>query len=191
MAGRRDDLLDAAIAVLGRAGTRGLTHRAVDAAAGVPVGTTSNYFRSRDALLAAVADRVVDRERVVFETLALVAPPTSPRDLARALAAFVRAATGPNRDLALSRFALLVEAANSPALAATMTDGAKVVNEWAEQWMSRAGLTDPRDLGLLGREVDALTLSQLSRPDPAFDPEEVLADLVDLLCSVSRSALGQ
>jgi len=39
--------------VLGESGSRGLTHRAVDSAAKVPPGTTSNYFRTRSALLEA------------------------------------------------------------------------------------------------------------------------------------------
>ncbi|MFC7482775.1 TetR/AcrR family transcriptional regulator [Luedemannella flava] len=59
MVNRRDDLLDAAITVLGEGGMRALTHRAVDAAAGLPAGSTSNYFRTRDALLGAVIDRFV------------------------------------------------------------------------------------------------------------------------------------
>ena len=45
-----------------------LTHRAVDAAAGVPTGTASNYW-GRRALLDALVDRVVDRERDRWEQL--------------------------------------------------------------------------------------------------------------------------
>lgn len=36
----------------------GLTHRAVDETTAVPRGTTSNYFRTRDALLAATAEHI-------------------------------------------------------------------------------------------------------------------------------------
>jgi DNA-binding transcriptional regulator YbjK len=56
---RRDALADAAIAIVARDGTHGLSHRAVDETAEVPRGTTSNYFRSRDALLEATVTRVV------------------------------------------------------------------------------------------------------------------------------------
>ncbi len=55
---RRDRLADAAIEVLARLGARGLTHRAVDAEAGEPPGTTSRYFRTRDALMSGVAQRI-------------------------------------------------------------------------------------------------------------------------------------
>jgi DNA-binding transcriptional regulator YbjK len=44
---RRRELADAGLAVLARDGARGLTHRAVDSAAGAPAGTASNYFRTR------------------------------------------------------------------------------------------------------------------------------------------------
>jgi DNA-binding transcriptional regulator YbjK len=57
---RREALADAAIAIIAAEGTHGLSHRAVDEAAGVPRGTTSNYFRSRDALLEAAVTRVVE-----------------------------------------------------------------------------------------------------------------------------------
>jgi DNA-binding transcriptional regulator YbjK len=55
---RRDRLADAAIELLAREGSRGLTHRAVDALAAQPPGTTSRYFRTRDALLRGVVERV-------------------------------------------------------------------------------------------------------------------------------------
>lgn len=57
---RRAELSDAAIDVVVRDGLHGLSHRAVDEAANVPRGTTSNYFRSRDALLEATTRRLMD-----------------------------------------------------------------------------------------------------------------------------------
>ena len=42
MADRRTAILDAALELVGTLGMRGLTHRAVDAAAGLPPGSTSN-----------------------------------------------------------------------------------------------------------------------------------------------------
>jgi DNA-binding transcriptional regulator YbjK len=55
---RRDRLADAAIEILANEGSRGLTHRAVDAQADQPPGTTSRYFRTRDALLRGVVGRI-------------------------------------------------------------------------------------------------------------------------------------
>jgi DNA-binding transcriptional regulator YbjK len=58
---RRAHVTDAALAILGREGGRALSHRAVDAAAGVPTGTTANYFSTRAALMLAMAERVFER----------------------------------------------------------------------------------------------------------------------------------
>jgi len=55
---RRETLLDAAIQVLGERGIRALTHRAVDAEAGVAAGSIANYFPTREALLEAIVERV-------------------------------------------------------------------------------------------------------------------------------------
>ncbi len=53
-------MADAAIAVLADHGARGLTHRAVDQAAGLPPGTTSNYARTREALLTLTLTRIAE-----------------------------------------------------------------------------------------------------------------------------------
>ena len=51
---------DTAITVLADQGARGLTHRAVDQAAGFPPGTTSNYARTREALLTLALTRIAE-----------------------------------------------------------------------------------------------------------------------------------
>ena len=61
----RQALLDAAVRVVGRAGLRGLTYRAVAAEAGVTQGLVAHHFGSRDrliheALLAAGAQSIGD-----------------------------------------------------------------------------------------------------------------------------------
>lgn len=58
---RRREILSAATTVLAHQGARGLTHRAVDRAAGLPEGSCSAYFRTRQALQQALADFVAER----------------------------------------------------------------------------------------------------------------------------------
>ena len=52
------ELLEAAVEVVAASGLRGLTHRAVDARAGLPEGTCSAYLRARLALLVGLTERV-------------------------------------------------------------------------------------------------------------------------------------
>jgi DNA-binding transcriptional regulator YbjK len=182
---RRTRILDAAIDVLGRQGVRALTHRAVDAEAGVPAGTTSNYFRTRDALVDAVVARFVERERDAFAELAAAHPPTTVQELAAVMARFVVTATTQRRELTLARFAILVEAAIQPRLRVPLREGAAEVRRWATAWLGAVGSSDPeRDLGVLANQADALTLHQLANPDPDFDPEPAL---VALLTAVVRA----
>jgi len=127
MSTRREELLDAAISVLGERGIHGLTHRAVDAAAGLPVGSTSNHFRTRDSLLNAVVERISVRENANWENLATTIFPVTPQELARAAAAFAQEATGTHRALTLARYAILVEAGIQPSLRAQLlATGARV-----------------------------------------------------------------
>jgi DNA-binding transcriptional regulator YbjK len=62
-ASRRRELCDAAIEILGEAGLKGLSHVKVDRRAGVAEGSTSVYFRTRRALVVAVAERLNERSR--------------------------------------------------------------------------------------------------------------------------------
>ncbi|QRX89823.1 TetR/AcrR family transcriptional regulator [Streptomyces noursei] len=78
---RRAALLDAAIEVLAREGARGLTFRALDVQAGVPVGTASNYFANRDAMLTQAGERVY--ERLEPDEAVIAAGLARPRDRAR------------------------------------------------------------------------------------------------------------
>src|SRR3954452_20690742 len=58
---RRRELLAAALQVVAADGLRGLTHRAVDRRAGLPEGTCSAYFRTREALQTGLTQYVAGR----------------------------------------------------------------------------------------------------------------------------------
>src|SRR6266508_1150931 len=179
MATRREQLLDAAITVLGERGIHALTHRAVDAAAGLPAGSTSNHFRTRDALLNAVVERFAARERANWEDLATTMYPVTPQDLARAMAVFAHEATGPHRTLTLARYAILVEAGIHPSLRAQLLATGARVNAWFMNWMRIAGSTDPeRDAPIIMNHWTGIVLHELAIPDPAFDPYPQIAALV-------------
>ncbi len=58
---REDLLADTGLAILAEHGLRGVTHRAIDRAAGLPEGSCSNHFRTRDQLIAALGKRIYVR----------------------------------------------------------------------------------------------------------------------------------
>ncbi|MEV7026902.1 TetR family transcriptional regulator C-terminal domain-containing protein [Kitasatospora sp. NPDC093558] len=115
---RRTVLADAAIGVLADAGVRGLTHRAVDAAAGMPVGTTSAYLRTRQALLTALVRRLVELDQGELQFLGEQAPPFHSADeLVAAIGELIRRRlTGEGRRRSLARYACAVESVRDPEL---------------------------------------------------------------------------
>ena len=183
-------VLDAAIRVLGERGVRAVTHRAVDAEAGLAIGSTANLYPSRDALFAAIVVRFAERERRNFEDLAVTVSPRSPAELGRALGAAVRDSVGPNRTLTLSRYALLVESANTPALREQIAMTGARVGAWMANWLRVIGSGDPdRDVHLLGNYVTGMVLHQLAIPDPNFDPTDKLVALLEGLVAAEPAGL--
>jgi DNA-binding transcriptional regulator YbjK len=179
---RREVLLDTAIKLVGTRGAHGLTHRAVDAAAGLPAGSTSNHFRTRAALLDGVVERFAARERANWAELALRMAPRTPRELARTLADFAVEATGPHRALTMARYAILVEAGTQPSLRARLAATGARVNAWAVNWFRVAGSPDPeRHAPVIMNHWTGIVLHQLAMPDPAFDPYPQIEALVTAL----------
>lgn len=106
---RRGQLADAAIEVLAHVGARGLTHRAVDAAAGVPAGTTSRYFRTREALLAGVVEQAIGSLTDSLQRMGTVGRPLGPGALAEAMAQTIHEAVTTRRTRSAAILELMLE----------------------------------------------------------------------------------
>jgi DNA-binding transcriptional regulator YbjK len=179
---RAERVLDAAIQVVGQGGLRALTHRAVDASAGLPVGSTSNLYRSREALLRAMVDRIVAVEGEGWTQLAGELKPTTVDELADALALLIAMVTGPARSLSLARYALFVEAARDVELQRRVGEAAATVAAWSEQWLSAVGSTDPvGDAQIVMGFLDGVILHRLAYPEPAWDVAVLLRRLLHSL----------
>ncbi|WP_432993368.1 TetR/AcrR family transcriptional regulator [Dactylosporangium sp. CA-233914] len=184
---RRERLLDAAIEVIGGGGIRALTHRAVDAAAGLPAGSASNVFRTREVLVDGVVERFAERERVNWERIAAQVRPESPEELAEVLTRFAHLSTGPQRAVTLARYAILIEAAIRPALREQLLATGARVNAWATGWVRAAGSRDPgRDAPVIMNHWTGIVLHQLAMPDPAFDPAGQLRTLVEAVIAAEE-----
>ncbi len=182
MVTRQEQLLDAAIELIGTQGIRSLTHRAVDAEAGIPAGSTSNYYRTRDALLEAIVARFAERERLSWEAIAGAVQPSSPKELAAALEHFVRDATGPSRALTLTRQLLFAEAAQRPSLQPVLASNAKAIRAWGAQWLKAVGSAHPeRDCQIVLNYLDGLIIHQLAFPETPFSPARPLLALLKAL----------
>ncbi|MBB5115479.1 TetR family transcriptional regulator [Micromonospora echinospora] len=180
---RRTLLADAGLRVLADAGARGLTHRAVDAEAGVPTGTTSNYFPSRAALLAGLAERIFARiapDPAVLADLGRREPSLAlMTDYLRDIVARTTREPGLTRAL----FELRLEAARRPELRSAL--GGVLRQGYADDAAHHlaAGLPGGAyEVALLHYAVDGLLLDLLTTSiDAGFDTDQVVSDLVSRL----------
>jgi AcrR family transcriptional regulator len=161
-------VLAAAVEVLGSVGSRGFTHRAVDRAAGLAEGTTSNYFRTRKALVAGVLRHISETEAAPLDSML---PDTLTFDALVAISAErVEFLLGPGRTLTLARHALFLEAAHNPSLRPDLLAESRRWWDLGTALLGRLGVPEPeRRSRWLFAYVDGLLADQLARPDPSFD----------------------
>lgn len=106
---RRTRIAETALAVVAERGLKGLTHRAVDAAAGVGPGTTSNYFRSRAALVGAVTDLLGRRDTELLRADEQGGAPASIDQVADRVVGAIVALSGEHADLTRVRLAISLD----------------------------------------------------------------------------------
>ncbi|MBH5333723.1 TetR/AcrR family transcriptional regulator [Streptomyces pactum] len=149
---------DTAIGLLASRGLRGLTHRAVDEAAGLPQGSTSNLARTRAALLATAVRRLAEREARVFGLagptghdgptgLAALAghggPATGPEAAAEVIATALHRALTDHRDLLIARYELALEATRRPELREKYDSAGAAFREPVAELLRAAGSPAP------------------------------------------------
>ncbi|WP_293694669.1 TetR/AcrR family transcriptional regulator [uncultured Agrococcus sp.] len=183
---RRIALADAGVAVLAREGSRGLTHRAVDAEADVPTGTTSNYFRSRDALIQGIFDRIGQRLAPTEEDLAARSGIPPNRTL---FAAYIRDIVRrllENREVTLALYELRLAAVRQPNLAAPLAAWQRAGFEADITFNEAAGLPGGRrEIALLHYAIEGLVFDRLtSSIDPETSTDEIVDDFVSALILV-------
>ncbi|WP_152184985.1 TetR/AcrR family transcriptional regulator [Segeticoccus rhizosphaerae] len=136
---RRTTITDAAIATLASDGMRGLTHRAVDHAAGLPEGSTSYYFRSRLALLEATVQRLVELD----ETEVPILPTPDLDSFAAAIAQLLHTWVTRDRQRQLARYELTLEATRRPELRQVLVRSGEMVRAALASLLAAVGVPSP------------------------------------------------
>jgi DNA-binding transcriptional regulator YbjK len=148
---RRALIADAAISTLARDGMRGLTHRAVDRAAGLPEGSASYYFRTRQALLQATVERLAEltstdilSSAAVLDSAATPALPGRDLDvLAAVTAALIESWLTAGRERQLARYELSLEATRRPELRQTLVTTGAAIRAVVADLFAAAGVREP------------------------------------------------
>jgi DNA-binding transcriptional regulator YbjK len=176
---RRAEVADAAIRALAKEGLRGLTHRSVDDEAGLPQGSTSYYFRTREALVKAVIERFT--EVVTHEIPPL--PPVSDTDaFAKAAVEVVRTLTTTGRAHQLACYELTLEANRRPGLRELLVPASTHIRTAVAQRLQEAGVASPesRAHGLVAF-LDGLIFDQITAPEERRLSEDELRTAVRTL----------
>ena len=139
MSSLRARSLDAAIDLLATQGLKALTHRRIDERADLPPGSTSNYFRTRDALLLGVADAILERE---VSGMRATFAPRSAEELLDALVALLDRTTEDQRTLTSARLVLFMEASHNPALRESLGRGRAAFEAALRQTLGDLGAQD-------------------------------------------------
>ncbi|PJJ72934.1 regulatory TetR family protein [Diaminobutyricimonas aerilata] len=177
---RRRLLADAGLRVLATEGSRGLTHRALDEAAAVPPGTTSNYFRTRRALIDGLVHRIGERlapdpddlERRASEPPSRALFAEYVRDIVRRLTT--------NREVTLALFELRLESSRRPEVAAVLGAWLRAGFDGDVAFNEAAGLPGGRrEIALFHYAIDGLLFDRLTTPlDADTSTDEVVDALV-------------
>jgi AcrR family transcriptional regulator len=181
-ASTRERALDAAVELLGAQGVRALSHARVDDRAGLPPGSTSNWFRTRRALIAGVVDWIAEQERADFDPVGMPAI-TGPDGLVEGLSAMAELQTGRFATRTRARYALFLELSGDAELGEPLRRQRHEFERWTGQMVADVGIPDPvtatRALMAL---ADGLLLHRLT-VDPMLDLRPTLARAVGALAA--------
>jgi TetR/AcrR family transcriptional regulator, regulator of biofilm formation and stress response len=169
-AGRREQILEAALRVIGRSGRQAVTHRAVAEEAGVPLGSTTYYFDSRDDLLGQALEHVAASEAERYAKRAEeLRGVKAPRELAdRLIDELVAAAE--DRIAYIAEYEIWLEAGRRPELREAAQSWCDAEQRSVAVGMEALGSSDPAtDASLVVAAIDGLGERVLAREEDAAE----------------------
>jgi DNA-binding transcriptional regulator YbjK len=195
---RAELIAETAITLLAERGMRGLTHRAVDEAAGLPAGSTSNLARTRAALLELTLTRLSELEDQHFAMAGVPAPSTTEiTDVAAAvhagqvalmIAGVLHEQIYSDRRRMIARYELALEATRRPELRVIYDRAGRPFHEAATALMELAGSSAP---ARHGNELVAFCEGVMFDAIVGAGDEPSLSDLQAAAADMLRGLLGE
>jgi AcrR family transcriptional regulator len=163
-ADRQEAIADAAIHLVATRGLRGLTHRAVDAEAGLPPGSTSYYLRTRNALLTACVRRMLTRD------VAGMPPPGA--DPVELMVAMTAGLAQDRPDDLVARYELSLEASRQPELRTAIDEGGRQLRAMLAQLLAGLDVPDPEAAAWpVAAMLDGLMYDRVAGTGTTLSPE--------------------
>lgn len=171
----RTRAVEAGIELVGTHGLRALTHARVDEQAGLPKGSTSNYFRTRQALQAGIVNGILERELPAVD---VAFSPSSSEELVDALCALFDHMTTTNRTLTAARLVFFMEASHNAELRDALCRGRAAMEALSVVALARLGARDPHTASIaVAACFEGLLLHRIARHD-LTDPRPTLGLVV-------------
>lgn len=188
---RRELIADAAISTVATAGLRGLTHRAVDAAASLPTGSTSYYFRTRSALISACYLRLAELSVADMDRWEAAHDHPDLDSVAGVMAALLHHWLTEARDRQLARFELSLEATRRPELRADLQAAGLAARSRLTGLLAALGAPRPDPAAeLLVAWTDGLLYDRLVGATAATRPVPDAAELTPVIRRMLKAALA-
>jgi DNA-binding transcriptional regulator YbjK len=181
---RRESILDAALGLIAERGVEQLTHRSVAAAAGVPLGSTTYYFASRDELVREAFRRYVARVLGLLTEILAESRPTDAVGLVDFLVEVARREVS-GRWTVIVEYELMLRAARDPELAADFRRYERALTSGLAEALEALGAPQPFDTArTLIALVRGFELDGLTRPDA--DIEDLARRLIPIVDQALR-----
>lgn len=177
---RHAEVLKTTLELIRRCGIGEVTMRTVAAESGVPIGTLTYYFESKEAMLRQALELWVAEET---EKAAALALEIEDRGLSSSEAAhrFAELLTSYDPEQ-LAQFELYLHAARSPAFQEAVETAYRVYDEAVTQILRAGGIADPeRHAPLLLAIADGLGMRRVAAPEGSPDLAESLLIAVRMI----------
>jgi len=166
---RRRAILDATLRVVAAGGIDAVTHRRVAAEAGVALGSTTYYFRSRDEMLLEAFRQYIANVNAMITSLAEEFPQGGLASFLDLLVAFTQRQFQ-NSALLLAEYELNLFAARNPELAAEYSAWQRTLVSLVAERLEELGAERPIDAGrTFVAAVRGFELERLFRADQSLD----------------------
>lgn len=175
---KRRAILDAVLRVVAGGGVEAVTHRRVAAEAGVPLGSTTYYFASRDDLLREAFRHHAAAVYGAVDEIAEGDQLASSADVIAFLVALVRREIE-DRSLIVVEYELIVRAARDPVLAREVNAYERALGARLGEALERLGIAPAFDAArTLIALVRGFELECLTRGAPALDALQARLEMV-------------
>jgi DNA-binding transcriptional regulator YbjK len=188
---RRSTILDATLRLIATDGVDAITHRRVAAAAGVPLGSTTYYFDSREQLLREAFRRYLEQIRALQTRVARAIRPTTVTGLVDVLVELTQREFE-DEQMVLAEYELTLFAARDAEIAEALHDWDASMISGLARAFETLGAARPFDAARTvlnmtrGHELDSLTRHDANADDLRRRLTVVVAALVE--ASIERTA---